>query len=209
MRRVHGPSSRFGNPRWIAVAVFVACAAQIASIAAFEFPPVQDYPNHLLRAHVHATLADVPIYASHLAADDGFRPNLLTDWYLGALAHWFPLRLAGKILLCTQVAAAGLAIWMYLVTFGGNVLGGLIAMHLAGSYFLLKGNLNFHVGVSLGLIYLALLWSPDGTFTRTRAALATVVSGALAAAPARRLQAVPRPASSACAGTPGRGTQPW
>lgn len=179
-RRATGPSP--SSRARLAVVLLVACAAQILSVLLVGYPPIQDYPNHLLRRHVIEHHSQVSVYAEHLGIDKRFRPNMLMDLYLALLAQLLPLQLAGKALICTFIFLGYSAVWFYLRRFGEDLLGALIACHLAGSWIFLKGLLNFNAGISFGLIYLAVLWPVRNRFHWRRAALAHLISFAMVCA---------------------------
>lgn len=154
------------DQRWTAAVLAVACAVQIVSLLAVRHPPLQDYPNHLLRMHAQQRLATTPIYATHLRSDHAFRPNLLMDLYLAGLAAVLPLRAAGRLLLISGLLLTHFAVWRYLRRFGGGVLAALIAIHLLVAWPFLKGFLNFYAGMGFGLLYLTTLWPAESSALR-------------------------------------------
>ena len=152
--------------------LLLALLAQISMLFAVEYPPLQDYPNHLLRVHAIERLEEVPIYAEHLVIDPRYRPNLTMDLGLIALDQALPLPLAGKILVVLGLLLGYSGVWLYLNRFGRGepssnayrVLAALIGAHLLGSWFYLKGFWNFTTACGLGLLYLVLVYPRDETF---------------------------------------------
>ncbi len=167
---------------WLAWVLLLGALAQILLVAVVPYPPIQDYPNHLLRVHAAESLDRVPVYSEYLTRDSAFRPNSLGDWVVGALYGPLPIELAGKIWLALCLALASAALWYYLVTFGGDILGAFIGLLVIGGWLFHKGFLNNHAAVSLGLIYLAVLWPRDNKLTWRRWFVAWGVSLAIVSA---------------------------
>ena len=198
-----GDRSR-GERRAAAVVLLAGVLVQSWLVLSVAYPPIQDYPNHLLRLHVQERLGSVPVYADNLSLDPGFRPNLLTDWYLAFLARLLPLRVAGKVLLVSLIALGGAAAWIYLARFGGGATGAWVAVSLMGGWFFLKGNLNFNAAVGLALLYLAAAFWPGGRVTIGGWMLAVFLSLAVLSAHAFVFLAAGGMAAAAALLAPGR-----
>jgi len=128
-----------------------------AALLAVEYPPLQDYPNHLLRQHVLRRIHQVPVYKKYLAVEEGFRPNLLSDWVMQGVGWGVDLKTAGKITLLLGLALGMAAVGFYVSTFGGGAMAALAGAQLLTSWVFLKGNLNFHAAGSILLLYLGVL----------------------------------------------------
>lgn len=125
-----------------------------------EYPPVQDYPNHLLRQHIIENIDEEP-YDGYLAYDPSFRPNLTSDFMLGVLGRFFDLELAGKVLLTLELLAIIVGSALFLRRFGPSLAGAFLAVHLSASWLFLKGLINFGFGVGFGLAWLSVIWVQD------------------------------------------------
>lgn len=125
-----------------------------------DFPPVQDFPNHLLRQHILENM-DVRPYADYIALDPSFRPNMTSDMILGALRRVLDLDSAGKVLLSLELLVINLGAALFLRRFGASLAGALLAVHLSASWVFLKGFMNFGFGVGFGLAWLSVLWGQD------------------------------------------------
>lgn len=144
----------------------------LAPIWAVEFPPLQDYPYHLLRAHIaiHYANADLP-YAELF--NRSFFPTgyILSDYLLVGLGAFLPLPVAGKAVLSLYVILF-LASFFYFVRSvhrDGTIIG------LFGFLFVLnwhfnKGFLNFLFSVPFFLFALGWWWRYRGELRRWRLA---------------------------------------
>ena len=146
--------------------VFLLGWLSSASLVFFvEFPPVQDYPNHLLRRHVLENIDSEP-YSDYIAFDPSFRPNMAADNVLALLRQGFDLKLAGKVLLALELLTINLGALLFLRRFGASVGGALLALHLSGSWLFLKGLMNFGFGIGFGLAWLSVIWWRDAMTAR-------------------------------------------
>jgi len=143
---------------WIVVLVGLILNASLVFFV--EYPPIQDYPNHLLRRHVIENI-DVEPYADYIALDPSFRPNMTSDIILAGLRRVLDLGLAGKVLLGLELLVISLGAFLFLRRFGASLAGALLAVHLSASWLFLKGLMNFGFGVGFGLAWLSVVWGED------------------------------------------------
>ncbi len=142
--------------------------------------PLFDYPNHLARMHILASLPDSAALQNFYAITWRPLPNLAMDLIVPPLAHLMPLAWAGKVfVLLTLLALAGGVAVLHRVIFGAWSAWSLLAFLFLYNRILLWGFLNFLFGVGLGLLALA-LWIALGRRRRAlRLALGTLSALAL------------------------------
>ena len=75
----------------------VAIAAILAPMVIATYPPLVDYPNHLARIHVLATLGDNPLLQEKFVENWVLLPNLGMDALLVPLARILPIYPLGKL----------------------------------------------------------------------------------------------------------------
>ena len=76
---------------WVA---FIGTLLSAGLVFTVEFPPIQDYPNHLLR-HLIIEEAETEPYSEYIAIDPSFRPNMMADLLLLSLRPLMDLESAG------------------------------------------------------------------------------------------------------------------
>ncbi|MEJ2120514.1 MAG: hypothetical protein P8Z76_07335 [Alphaproteobacteria bacterium] len=75
----------------------IAIAAILAPMVMATYPPLVDYPNHLARIHVLATLGDNPMLQEKFVENWALLPNLGMDALLVPLARILPIYPLGKL----------------------------------------------------------------------------------------------------------------
>jgi hypothetical protein len=85
------------RPLHAVLAFFLVAALSILPLAFVTIPPMVDYPNHLARCSVLASLPQSPILQSMYEPRDALLPNMAMDAVVVPLAHFMPVILAGKI----------------------------------------------------------------------------------------------------------------
>ncbi|MGB5573508.1 MAG: hypothetical protein WBO69_09005 [Thermoanaerobaculia bacterium] len=148
------------HSRKILIVVLVGLILNSFLVFAVDYPPIQDYPNHLLRRHVIENM-DIEPYADFIALDPSFRPNVTSDIILAVLRRALDLELAGKMLLGLELLTISLGAFLFLRCFGASLAGAVLAVHLSASWVFLKGLINFGFGVGFGLAWLSVLWGQD------------------------------------------------
>src|SRR3978361_74018 len=91
---------------WIALTSL--CVVLLMPLLVVDMPPLLDYPNHLARAFVLASLPDDTILARFYAPHWSIIPNLGFDLIAPALIHLLPVHVAGRLLIA---AALLLPVW--------------------------------------------------------------------------------------------------
>lgn len=146
-------------------AVTGLCAVLLLPLLIVDVPPLLDYPNHLARLFVLASLPHDPVLARFYAAHWSVIPNLALDLVGPTLLHTLPVHVAGRLLIAASVLLPVLGAIAYNTALGARAyntalgerwwsLGvGLVAYNSC----LLAGFLNFSIGIGLALL-LAAAW---------------------------------------------------
>lgn len=118
----------------------------------FPVPPLADYPNHLTRMHILASLPADYDLARFYAVDWKIVPNLAMDFVVPPLVRVVGLYAAGQIF--TAMALAAIATGT--MAFGRSLFGRWTLVPLFGMAFLyngmlLIGSLNYLLGIGLAL----------------------------------------------------------
>src|SRR5258707_11836509 len=92
------PRSRAADLAWW-VALIGLCAGLMAPLFVVDVPPVLDYPNHLARAFVLASLPDDTVLARFYAPHWSIIPNLALDLIAPLLIKVLPVHVAGRLLI--------------------------------------------------------------------------------------------------------------
>jgi hypothetical protein len=145
---------------WAALAGL--CAVLLVPLLVVDVPPLLDYPNHLARAFVLASLPNDTILARFYAPHWSIIPNLALDLIAPPLIHVLPVHVAGRLLIAAAVLLPVLGTVAYNTALGGRwwALGvGLVAYNGC----LLYGFLNFMISIGLALLLAAgwLRWRED------------------------------------------------
>lgn len=141
--------------------LLVLCAVQCGLVIVVEYPPLQDYPNHLMVNHVRSHVAEVPVYRENVVVEENFQLAILLDLMLRLGQRVIPVQDAGRLSLIVIILTSYVSVFFFLRRFGGGIVGALIAGHVIGGWVFLKGLLNFHLACGIGLLYLALLFPRD------------------------------------------------
>jgi hypothetical protein len=154
---VRSAASRHGAPGtlwW--VALFGLLAVLLMPLLVVDVPPLMDYPNHLARAFVLASLPGDAVLARFYVPHWSIIPNLAFDLIAPPLIHALPVHVAGRLLIAASVLLPTLGAIAYNTALGGrwwSLAAGLVAYNNC----LLYGFLNFEIGLGLGLL-LAAAW---------------------------------------------------
>ena len=62
-----------------------------------EFPPLVDYPVHLVRQFILLHFDEMPALRANYIVDWGVKPNLAIDLIVPTLSRWLPLLVAGRV----------------------------------------------------------------------------------------------------------------
>ncbi|WP_181706014.1 hypothetical protein [Chthonobacter rhizosphaerae] len=85
----------------VAFLMFLACLP----VALTAYPPIFDYPNHVSRAHVLATMDGGSVFADWFERASYLIPNVSTDLALVGLTHLVGAEAAGRVVLLVIVSA--------------------------------------------------------------------------------------------------------
>jgi hypothetical protein len=144
----------------IVAAVIVLMLVNLLPIWLVRFPPLQDYPNHLLSAHVLAHYSDPNFdYAQNFVLARRPVPNILGDLIMAALACVMPTPLAGKLFLSLYIVLFPLSLF-YLINAvdSKKLLLGLFGYPLTYSWFFNMGFLNFCFSLPLYFFAVGFWW---------------------------------------------------
>ncbi|HBK07677.1 MAG TPA: hypothetical protein DDZ81_17795 [Acetobacteraceae bacterium] len=150
---IHG-AARSPVVWWSALAVL--CAILVAPLFVVDVPPLLDYPNHLGRIFVLASLPQDGVLARFYAPHWSVIPNLALDIVGPPLIHLLPVHVAGRLLIAASVLLPVLGTVAYHSALGGRWWSfgvGLIAYNNCQLY----GFLNFEISIGLALL-LAASW---------------------------------------------------
>jgi hypothetical protein len=138
------------------------CVVLLAPLLVVDVPPLLDYPNHLARAFVLASLPDDPVLTRFYAPHWSIIPNLGLDLIAPPLIHVLPVHVAGRLLIAAAVLLPVLGTVAYNTALGGRwwPLGAGLAAY---NSCLLYGFLNFEIALGLALLLAAawLRWRED------------------------------------------------
>lgn len=144
----------FGRFAALFAVLFLIAAAPIL---ACDTLPLFDYPNHLARMHILASLPGSAALARYYLVVWRALPNLAMDLLVPPLAHLLPLAWAGKLfVLATLLLLAGGAALLHRVLFGAWSAWSCLAFLFLYSRVFLWGFLNYLFGLGLALVAFAL-----------------------------------------------------
>ena len=118
-----GPAASQSVALLLAAGLFTAAA--LAAIWSVRFLPMQDYPQHLLQAHiVGAVHADNLDFSSHFDARLRVAPYVTFYAVAAALARVLPIEVAGKLAVSLYVLAVAGMVFQLVLRGGGDALRG-------------------------------------------------------------------------------------
>ncbi|HBK07675.1 MAG TPA: hypothetical protein DDZ81_17785 [Acetobacteraceae bacterium] len=134
----------------------------MAPLLIVDVPPLLDYPNHLARAYVLASLPGDPVLAQFYAPHWSVIPNLALDLIAPPLIQILPVHLVGRLMIAAALLVPTIGAIAYNTALGGRWWGlgaGLVAFNSC----LLYGFLNFEISLGLALLLAAawLRWRED------------------------------------------------
>lgn len=147
--------SDLGRGRWW-LALIGLCVVLTVPLFVVDVPPLGDYPNHLARVFVLASLPHDDVLARFYAANWSVIPNLALDLIAPPLINVLPVHVVGRLLIAAAVLLPVLGTVAYNTALGGrwwSLGAGLIAYNSC----LLCGFLNFEISVGVALL-LAAVW---------------------------------------------------
>jgi hypothetical protein len=139
---------------WMALACL--CGVLLVPLLVVDVPPLLDYPNHLARIYVLASLPQDEVLARFYTPHWSIIPNLAVDLVGPPLIHILPVHVVGRLLIALALLLPVLGTVAYNVALGGRWWSfgvGLIAYN--GCLF--YGFLNFLISLGVALL-LAAAW---------------------------------------------------
>ena len=143
---------------WAALAGL--CAVLLAPLPVVDVPPLLDYPNHLARAFVLASLPRDTILARFYAPHWSIIPNLALDLVAPPLIHVLPVHVVGRLLIAAAVLLPVLGTVAYNAALTRLPSGRWWSLGVGLTAYnncLLYGFLNFLISIGLALL-LAATW---------------------------------------------------
>ncbi len=140
----------------LGLCVLGLCVAVLAPLLVVDMPPLVDYPNHLARAFVLASLPADPVLARFYAPHWSLTPNLALDLVAPPLMHWLPVQVVGRLLIAAALLLPVLGTLAYRAALdAGEGWWALGVGFAAYNTCLLYGFLNFDVALGLALVLAA------------------------------------------------------
>src|ERR1700749_2260781 len=96
------------------------CLMLLFPLFAVDVPPLLDYPNHLARVFVLASLPQDTVLATYYAANWSVIPNLALDLIAPPLIHVLPVNVAGRLLIAVSILLPVLGAVAYNTALGGR-----------------------------------------------------------------------------------------
>ena len=133
-------------------ACLLVCALALVPLATVPVPPLLDYPNHLARLHVIATIGSDPLLAAFYRIDWQLIPNLALDLLLPPVAALIGVDAAGRIFLAakTILMITG-PVAVHRALFGYWSIAPLIGAVIAYNGVTKFGFLNYELGIGLAV----------------------------------------------------------
>ena len=142
------------------MALSILCAVLLVPLLVVDVPPLMDYPNHLARVFVLASLPHDPFLSQFYAAHWTILPNLAVDLLAPPLLQVLPVHVVGRMLIGLAVLLPSLGAVAYnaaVAPSGGGRWWSLAVGLVAYNSCLLYGFLNFVIALGLALL-LAAAW---------------------------------------------------
>ncbi len=136
----------------MAILLGLATAVALLPVLVFPLPPLADYPNHLARMHVIATIGSDPDLARYYDIHWQIIPNLVMDVVVPFFARVMDIYHAGQaftVICCVLVATGVFALNRAL--FGGWSMSGIVALPLLYNRIFLLGLMNYWFGIGIAL----------------------------------------------------------
>lgn len=167
--------------RWLVVLVHgLLIAAMLFPLVLVEVPALIDYPNHLARAHILATIQDNPLLQERYTADWKLVPNLGMDLVVVPLASFVSIFTAGRLFLAvTLLSVVGGTLALHRVLHGRVGLWPAVVYLFVYNHIVAWGFLNNLFGFGLCLFAFAGWIATERWPAWARLAAFTLASGAL------------------------------
>src|ERR1700712_5616453 len=138
------------------------CVVLLAPLLVVDVPPLLDYPNHLTRVFVLASLPHDEVLGRFYASNWSIIPNVALDLVAPPLIRVLPVHVVGRMLIAVAVLLPVFGTVAYNTAIGGRWWGfgvGLVAYNSCQLY----GFLNFEIALGVALLLAAawLRWRED------------------------------------------------
>lgn len=155
-------------------------AVALYPVFAVEIPPLVDYPNHLARMHILASIDDIPALRANYTVGWRPSPNLAMEAVVPLLARFMPILEAGRLFVAaTLLVLAGGTLALSRVLHGRLGLWPAAVFLFLYNFAFAWGFLNYLFTAGLALLAFA-AWIATNRWPRTpRLAMFSVISLAL------------------------------
>jgi len=125
-----------------------------------EYPPLTDYPNHLLRITILKEFGNAHYNFSEYFKLRNFPvPNVISDYFILFLSNLCPLQIAGKIYLNLYIILLPLSLFYFLkIVDRRKIYLGFFSFFFIYSFYFNSGFLNFCGSIPLFFFALAYWW---------------------------------------------------
>jgi hypothetical protein len=148
---------RFSSAAWLQLwwlTLVGVCGVLLIPLLVVDVPPLLDYPNHLARAFVLASLPIDPVLAVFYQSHWAIIPNLATDLIAPPLLQVLPVHVVGRLLVAAAVLLPVVGTIAYGTAIGNRWWCLAVGLTAYGST-LLEGFLNFNLSLGLALLLAA------------------------------------------------------
>lgn len=183
MHAPHGPPGAKSlvadaRVRW-AVYVLISIAA-LVPVAVVEIPPLVDYPNHLARLHVIATITSDPAIAGNYRVAWDTMPNLALEAVTWPFLGLLPVEWLGRLfIVLTFALLTGGTVWLHRLLHGGIGLWPAAAWLFLYNHLLIMGFLGYLFTLGAALVLFAAWIAAERWPLRWRLTLFPVAAVAL------------------------------
>lgn len=144
---------------WFTLALCLTIIA-LVPVWLVPFPPLQDYPFHLLRVHIIANYANPSFNYDELFSLNLFPiPYILTDYIHVLLSGFFSIPVAGKIVLSIYIVLFPLSVFYFVRSVDQHkTVFGFFAFLFIYNWYFNKGFVGFVFGIPFYLFALGYWW---------------------------------------------------
>ena len=147
------PTARSSDVAWrLSVAALIAVL--LFPLVLVDVPPLLDYPNHLARAFVLASLPEDAALGRFFAPHWTVIPNLAVDLLAPPLIHVLPVHVVGRLVIAAALILPALGTIAYNTALGGRWWSLGVSL-VAYNSCLLYGFLNFEIALGVALLLAA------------------------------------------------------
>lgn len=147
------------HPKLLLTLFSILAAILVAPVWTVKYPPLVDFPNHLASAFVLAHMHDPRFQFSRFYAPHWqLSPYVTMDLLLVGLQKFFPVQIAGRIILTLSLIAVPPAVWLFIreANPGESRLAFWSLLVCNNLFFFLYGFINLQLSMALCFLTLGL-----------------------------------------------------